>query len=93
MYTNFHHQNWTNRMTNWFRTFQQLREEAQRLDGIWTNEAVDTGNPYFNDTAYNTVQELVDGVTFMRAIETAVTGGAVPEINRVSNITPFLAGN
>ena len=93
MYTQFHHQNFQNRLTNWFRTFQQLREEAVRLDNIYVHEANSAAEPAFTDTAYNTVTELTDGITFMRAIETAVTGGEVLSIDRISNITPFLAGN
>ena len=84
------HDVFSQRMKNWFEQFQNLREEAERLDAIYTQETASGGDSEFKDTARATKQEHIDGIVFMRAFKDFVENGAVSRADRVPNITPFI---
>ena len=85
MYNANIHSNWAGRMTELVRVIYQSKQEIEKLDAIYTNEAESGSHSDFGDTSVNTEQELIDGVTAARAIKTTI-------VAQESNITPFLTG-
>lgn len=92
MYDKNKHAVFSARMANWFRQLQNLREEAARLDAIYVHETSSGGDAAFVTTENATKQEHIDGIVFMRAFVALIDGGSVSQVDRISNITPFLAG-
>lgn len=87
------HNQWAQRVTGLMRTVWQLKQEAETLDEIYTEESASGTDPDFGDTSNNTEQELIDAVTFMRLIKPLCDGSsAISQTDRTANITPFLAG-
>lgn len=84
------HKAFSQQMSQWFRSVQQLREESRRLDEIYVNEALSGADPAFTDTAIATEQEHIDGIVFMRAFKAMIENGAVSTGDRTGNITAFL---
>ncbi|KKN09817.1 hypothetical protein LCGC14_1042900 [marine sediment metagenome] len=83
------HAVFSDREKNWFNQFQNLRDEAGRLDEIYTNETTSGADADFVDTPNASKQEHIDGIVFMRRLVDFVEGGVVPTLDRRSNITAF----
>ncbi len=84
------HNVFSDRMMNWFKTFQSLRDELERLDEIYIHETAYGADSAFDDTTNATKQEHIDGVVFLLALRDFVEGGVVPQIDRRPNITVFI---
>ena len=86
------HQKFADRATNWMRQVWQLKQEAESLDSIYVQEAASGTHADWENTADNTTAELVDAITFMRSHKALIDGSAaISQIDRTSNVTPFLA--
>ena len=84
------HDVFSTRVQNFCTSFQSQIEEAARLDAIYTQETVSGADPAFTDTGIATKQEHIDMIVFMRAFKDFRDGGAVPQLDREPNLTPFL---
>lgn len=92
MYDAGKHDVFTRRMINWMQQLWTLREEAQRLDAVYTEESASGSDAAFVDTGYVTKQELINAIVFQRTFNAMIDGSqAVTQTDRTSNITPFLA--
>ncbi len=83
------HRVFSQRMKAWFEALQNLRDEAVRLDEIYTNETASGSDAAFQATNVATKQEHIDGIVFLRAFKDFIENGAVSRADRVPNITPF----
>jgi hypothetical protein len=87
------HDAFARRATNWMRQAQAMYEEFKRLDGIYINETASGTDAAWTDHSLATEAELVDFVTFGRTYCAFVDGSAaVSQLDRRSNMTPFLQG-
>jgi len=89
-YTAQNHQHFSERCRRFFLRFQSLREEAGKLDEIYTNETLSGSDPDFDDTSIATKQEHIDAIVFMRAMKDFVENGSVSQLDRTQTITPFV---
>lgn len=88
-YSRAKHGVFSERMKNWFNSFQNLRDELARLDEIYTNETASGADTNFTDTSIATAQEHDEGIVFMRAVVDFTEGGTVPVLDRRNNISAF----
>jgi hypothetical protein len=70
--------------------FQNLREEAQRLDDVYTNEAASGSDPQWSDTEIATAAEHVDAILMFRDVKKFCENEAVATQDRQQWITPFI---
>lgn len=100
MYNASKHAVFSQRVEAWMKQAQELRDEASRLNLIYTSEAASGADSAFVDTAIATKQEHIDGIVFMRTFRDFCagthedgTGGGVTTIardDRTSNIAAFI---
>ena len=83
------HDVFSQRMKNWFNSYQNLRDELARLDEIYTNETASGTDAAFVSTDNATKQEHIDGIVFMRAVVDFTEGAAVSTLDRRSNVSSF----
>ena len=84
------HQRFSERVQQWFMTYQALRDEMARIDEIYTNETSSGSDAAFVTTDIATKHEHIDGIVFMRALDDFTDGSAaVSQTDRRANITPF----
>lgn len=77
------------RLRNWARQYQDIRDEGQRLEDLWTGEAV-SSDPAFVDTGIATATEATSLVTMIGNVEDFTTNQSVSQGDRVPTLTPFL---
>jgi hypothetical protein len=83
MYDAAKHTVFSQRVRNFVSHLQALREEAARLDLIYTNEAESGSHGDYGDTDIATATEHTEAVVFMRSFETLMS-------DNVARLTPFL---
>lgn len=91
-YSQAKHNVFTDRVQDWMGSFQNLRDEASRIDEIYTNETSSGADAAFVTTSNATKQEHIDAIVFMRAFVDFTEGGVVSTLDRRSNITAFTQG-
>lgn len=72
---------------------QNVRDECEALDAIYTNETSSGSDPSFTDTSLATKDEHIDVILLARDIDKFFTNQAVSTLDRVQWLTPFLANN
>ena len=88
-YTAANHETFSRRTKNWMLSLQNLREEASRLDAIYTNETVSGTDPDWGDSQIATEAEHIDAITLFRDLKLFLENGAVTTNDRQMWITPF----
>jgi hypothetical protein len=68
-----------------------LKENSKQLDAVYVNETASGSHADFGDIEGITEQELIDTIVFWRGLVDWIEGGAVTQLDRTSNITPFVA--
>ena len=71
------------RVQAWNHALQNVREEALRLDAIYTQEAESGSHADWDDTEIATAAEHVEAIVLMRAFETFIDP-------HEARMTPFL---
>lgn len=85
------HQLFSDRCKNLATAYQNLREEAAKLDAIYVNETASGADAAFVDTGNATKAEHQDLITTMRAYKDFFENVQVSAADRTQHITPFLA--
>jgi hypothetical protein len=88
-YTTRSHRLFSQRVENWMKTFQSLRDELERMDEIFVNEANEGADPEFVTTPNGTKQEHIDALTMMRDLRLFIENGAPDSADRTQVITAF----
>lgn len=83
MYDTAKHAVFSERVRNFVTQLQGLREEAARLDLIYTNEAESGSHGDYGDTDIATAAEHTEAIVFMRSLETLMN-------DNEARLTPFL---
>lgn len=89
-YTESNHRAFSKRMQKFMLNLQALREEAARLNAIYTNEALSGAAETWVDTDIATAAEHVDGVLLCQSLEAFFANGEVATTDRRQWITPFI---
>lgn len=71
-------------------SFQNLRQEAAKLDAIYENEAGSGSDPEWVDTNGITADEHIDVILMCRDFKKFIENEAVATIDRQVWITPFI---
>lgn len=85
------HQATAERLRDWIRGVQNLRDEGRRLQEIFKNETADGTHENFVDVEFATVDQLKAGFALTLGIETLIDGSFDhPMEDRRPILTPFL---
>ena len=77
------------RLKEWAKMYQSIRDEGQRLQDIWSSEAV-SGDPAFVDVDGITTTEATDLVTMLEDTRKFTENETVLDGDRVAVLSPFL---
>jgi len=91
-YSAANHEIFSQRVQNWMLSFQNLRDEAAKLDAIFLNEAASGTDPAWGDSLIALAAEHVDAVTMFRDLKSFAENSAVLTTDRQVWITPFVQG-
>lgn len=89
-YTEQNHQNFSNRQKSWMNSFQNLRQEAAKLEAIYYNEAAGGTDPLFVEVFGISKDEHVAAVVMFEAIKAFCENEPVSTADRQATMTPFL---
>ena len=80
----------SSRCSSFMASLQNLRQEAAKLDAIYSNEAGSGSDPDWTDTNGITADEHVDAILLFRDLKKFLENEAVATIDRQVWLTPFL---
>lgn len=77
------------RLKNWAKQYQDIRDEGQRLDDLWNGEGI-SGDPAFVDNDGITTAEATALITMLGDVEGFTTNQVVSQGDRIPTLTPFI---
>jgi len=89
-YTADDHDKFSRRLQRLMLRFQACRDEAAKLQEIYTNEALSGSAEEFVGNAIASEQEHIDGILYLSSFAAFNENDAVSQVDRTQWITPFV---